>query len=609
MCNAIYFNGLQHFVIVLSYNSYKIITPKKVSAVYEAVIFSFGTDDMRLRSSLSALFCTTALLGTVSIIHPASAADSQDAQLRELRREMLEMRSQIKALKSRLNEPDTNTRTARVAAAAHRSEMSNRMAHDINIGEPVRPSVGVLNSNGAGTPPSDRAVVESWRDFQAATKSDEEVAVGGMKIGFPNGRFTVQSKDGEYALSIGLAFHEDFGGFITNNPRGNEAKGAFNAFTTNQRRLRIPFMFRYKNWVAAVTPDFGANHNDGYVGLYEGNLNYTGLRNTVLTVGYFQPRVTEEDAESSNDFMTLERPSITDMVRNIAAGDARFSVGGMHYEKRWWIAGYFTGQEWGHRNPSDNGATYYGGGSGSVVDSQTGGVFRFAGRPIATKDWDLHMGVSAMSAFKVQGTGSHNRTTSFGQRPEFDIGEGSMSATGTIPFVSHVWAAGPELGLRWRRLLVKGEYYHVGIERSQATLPTLNFQGWYGAAAYTIFGTPRMYNYKEGAWGAPGVKATEEFDPAHNQWGALEVVGHYSVIDLNDNAHDPSALASSKMYNYYGVNGGQQTVWQGGLNWYPNRHFAIKADYSHFIVSRSQQATNTLGRTGDSVEARVQATF
>jgi phosphate-selective porin OprO/OprP len=90
----------------------------------------------------------------------------------------------------------------------------------------------------------------------------------------------------------------------------------------------------------------------------------------------------------------------------------------------------------------------------------------------------MHVGVSTMSVFKVQGTGTNNRTTSFGQRPEFDIGEGSMSATGTIPFVSHVWAAGPELGPRWRRLLVKGEYYHVGIER-QATLPTLNFQGWY----------------------------------------------------------------------------------------------------------------------------------
>lgn len=143
---------------------------------------------MRLRSSLSALFCTTALLGTVSLMHPAAAADSQDAQLRELRREMLEMRGQIKALKARLNEPETaNTRTARVAAAAHRSEMSNRMAHDINIGEPTRPSVGVLNASGAGTPPSDRAVVESWKDFQAASKSDEEVAVGGMKIGLLSG--------------------------------------------------------------------------------------------------------------------------------------------------------------------------------------------------------------------------------------------------------------------------------------------------------------------------------------------------------------------------------------------------------------------------------------
>jgi hypothetical protein len=73
------------------------------------------------------------------------------------------MRGQIKALKARLNEPEsTNTRPP-VNAAAHRSEMSNRMAHDINIGEPARPSVGVLNASGAGTPPSDRAVVDPGR--------------------------------------------------------------------------------------------------------------------------------------------------------------------------------------------------------------------------------------------------------------------------------------------------------------------------------------------------------------------------------------------------------------------------------------------------------------
>lgn len=110
-----------------------------------------------------------------------------------------------------------------------------------------------------------------------------------------------------------------------------------------------------------------------------------------------------------------------------------------------------------------------------------------------------------------------------------------------------------------------------------------------------------MYNYKAGAFGAPGVSAQEEFDPAHNQWGALEAVGHYSVIDLN------SGLNSANAKNV--IRGGQQTVWTGGLNWYPNRHFRLMLDYSHFIVSRSMQATNIYGRTGNSIAARIQAGF
>ena len=93
----------------------------------------------------------------------------------------------------------------------------------------------------------------------------------------------------------------------------------------------------------------------------------------------------------------------------------------------------------------------------------------------------------------------------------------------------------------------------------------------------------------------------QEFDPARNHWGALEVVGHYSVIDLNSRLNDANAKNV--------VRGGQQTVWTGGLNWYPNRHFRIMLDYSHFIVSRSMQATNIYGRTGNSVAARIQAGF
>lgn len=574
---------------------------------------------------LSTLAFASALMTTAAPAAMASASD--DAQLQALRQEMAQMRremmGQISSLKTRLAKSEAVERHSGAAPHGKGTHYAaNGPTHRYVESGPVDPSVqfndstaqvGRLKLQTSGTPVSDRGDVTSWKSFRQATRGDENVHIGGMIIGFPKGRFTVASEDAAYGLSIGLAFHEDFGGFFNSGPRPGEARGAFNSFTSNMRRLRIPFTFRYKNFVAAVTPDFGANHNDGYVGLYEGNLNYTGLRNTILTVGYFQPRVTEEDSESSNDFMTLERPSITDMVRNIAAGDARFSVGALHYEKRWWIAGYFTGQEWGHRNASDNSATYYGGGSGSTMDSQTGATLRVAGRPVATKDWDVHVGASAISAFRLACNSAGNttpntscsRSTSFGQRPEFDIGEGNLATTGGISDAAQVWAAGPELGVRWNRLLLKSEYYHVGVQRSGTNLKSAGFQGWYGSAAYTLFGTPRLYSEKSGAFTAPGVSEKEEFDPATNHWGALEVVGHYSVIDLNSHLND--AVAANV------IRGGQQTVWTGGLNWYPNRHFRVMLDYSHFIVSRSgldnASNTNRYGRTGNSVAVRVQAGF
>ena len=185
-----------------------------------------------------------------------------------------------------------------------------------------------------------------------------------MMIGFPGGRPTISSEDGAYALQIGLAFHEDLGGFMGMSPRAGETKGLFPGMTENARRLRIPISFRYKNWIANITPDFGAGSADGAVTLYEANLNYAGIHHTVLTAGYFQPRVTEEDSESSNEFEMMERPAITDIVRNIAAGDARFSLGALHYAKRCWIAGYVTGQSDGIRA------------SAVVSDSQTGATGR-----------------------------------------------------------------------------------------------------------------------------------------------------------------------------------------------------------------------------------------
>jgi phosphate-selective porin OprO/OprP len=548
---------------------------------------------MRCKPLFPTIAFTTMLLSGIAPV--AQAASVDDAEIRALRAEMAsmrrEMQQQIVTLRSQLAKTDAAQKQATRGHRASRQISSGPVEHgvqfdDAALHKPIGPS-------GVGTPPSDRGDTMSWKDFRAATAKDEEVHVGGMNIGFPKGRFTISSQDGAYALSIGLAFHEDFGGFMGAGPRGNETSGGYSTFTENARRIRIPFTFRYKDWVANVTPDWGGG-TDGtshYQNLYEANLNYTGFHNTVLTVGYFQPRVTEEDSESSNDFEMMERPVITDIVRKIAAGDARFSFGGLHYEKRWWIAGYFTGQSYGQR-----------GNNSAIVDSQTGGTFRFAGRPYVSKDIDVHVGVSAISAFKVNQ--ANGRSYKFSDPPEVNLGS-SLLSSGTLQNVGSIWAAGPELGFRWKRLVLKGEYYHIGAmagnnptTAASVLRSNADFEGYYGAANYTIFGKPRSYNIKEGAFAAPGV--IHEFDPQHGYWGALEITGRYSVA----NFRDAGAGATQ---------GNQQTVWSGGLNWYPNRHFRVMVDFNHFIVtgngSASAAALNMWGRSGNSLAARVQAAF
>ncbi|GAN87894.1 OprO/OprP family phosphate-selective porin [Komagataeibacter intermedius] len=564
------------------------------------------------RSAVSLLLGSSALWGASSF-HQAHAASASDAQqIQALQREMQEMRremsGQISVLRQRLvraesrNTPAANAAQARRVAASKGQPLPESYARDIHIGGDSGMGGGMGSSLGSamqkadlGTPPSDRGVSSSWASFRAATEKEEAVHMGGMVVGFPGGRPTISSEDGMYAMSIGLAFHEDIGGFMGMSPRRGESKGDYEGLTENARRLRIPISFRYKNWIANITPDFGSSNADGSATLYEANLNYAGFHNTVITAGYFQPRVTEEDSESSNEFEMMERPAITDIVRNIAAGDARMSVGALHYGKRWWIAGYLTGQSYGKR--------------AAGYDSQTGGTFRVAGRPYVSKDIDVHVGVSAISAFKVaQATASDDRSATFAEQPEVDLTTTKLLSA-TVGNVGSIWSAGPELGFRWKRLVLKGEYYNIGVTRgnnssgSAAEQGTVNFTGYYGAANYTIFGKPRSYNIKEGAFAAPGVD--HAFDPAHGYWGALEVSARYSVTDLNSNLNSANA-----------IRGGQQTVWSAGLNWYPNRHFRFMLDFNHFIVSDDNKASSgstslydIMGRHGNSVAGRIQAAF
>jgi phosphate-selective porin OprO/OprP len=60
--------------------------------------------------------------------------------------------------------------------------------------------------------------------------------------------------------------------------------------------------------------------------------------------------------------------------------------------------------------------------------------------------------------------------------------------------------------------------------------PTLNFNGGYVEASYT-FGGKRVYDPARGTY--TGVIPTAPLAPGYNGWGALEVAGRFSIVDLN----------------------------------------------------------------------------
>lgn len=408
--------------------------------------------------------------------------------------------------------------------------------------------------------------------------------MGKFSIKFPKGRPTLSFDNDKVVFSVGGMFQYDVGGFVGNNARdrGPSMSGVRN----HLRRGRFIVSAKYKDFVVTVTPDLGTSgvQNDS---LFEASLRYQGFRHTSLDIGLLQPRVTMEDAEGSNLFEFVERPMVVDLVRNIAAANARLSLGGTHWEKRYIVAAYVIGPRYGsYKNFQDN---------------QVGGVFRLAGRPVITNDVDLHVGVSGSVAFHGE---NRRYSMNTGQEAQIWLTRPFLK-TRTIDGVDSIWSVGPQVSLRYERLLFTSEYYSIHMQRAAVngeSAPNLNFPGWYISANYTLFGQPRIYEAQRGVFITP---IGPTFNPAAGYWGALEWSARWSVMDLN--SHKTRYNGDNKLI---GVNGGKQTVWSTGFNWYPSSQVKVMLDYNHIQASSSlRNDYNPRGRNTNLIISRLQYNF
>jgi phosphate-selective porin OprO and OprP len=313
-----------------------------------------------------------ALAALCTALIPA-AADAQNVsadRIDAIERQIRNLQTELQQLKGELGEAKQQLRQSR--GEAQRAKEEARQAQQ--AAEQAR-------QNAARAATSETQAVQAAVQAQAAAVPPPPPpgSGGGIKVAMPDGRPTISTSDGSMSFAIGTQIQFDMGGYFQRPTKNTQFPNLNDG--VNLRRGRIFFVRQYGDWQANITPDFGGSP-DGSPTLYEANLQWKGFKPVTATVGYYKPYFSLYNSQSSNNFLLMERPSIIEIARNVAAGDARASVGAKGTDK--WGEG--EGETWWPRSLFASAyltGTTYGAQSSTLLNSeQLGVVWRLAGRPI-----------------------------------------------------------------------------------------------------------------------------------------------------------------------------------------------------------------------------------
>lgn len=355
---------------------------------------------------------------------------------------------------------------------------------------------------------------------------------------------------GDLTLKPYVLVQLDEGGTFDQSRRGGQNTGF------NVRRARVGGQGAYgKQFEFDLIYDFGSTPGS-LSRIFEADIAYTGLEPFVVRGGIYKWAFTLEYAQSAADLLFLERASIVNIVGGLVAGAGR--VGGQVGAggDRWFAALFLTAGRTGQGANSDQRAV----------------LGRAAGLAVKTGGVALHLGVSGAWLYQPPRNGAGRRTLNFSDQPELQVDRASSSlSTGAIP-ANGAKLGGVEVGLGWERLWAQAEWYGASVDRTgSGDGGDPFFSGWYAQAAYTVLGKPRQWKPKIAAWGSPAPHAS--FNPLAGEWGAVEVAGRFSAVDLKS----------------AGVRGGRQHVWTAGVNWYPLEPVRFTLEYQHASVAGGRE--------------------
>lgn len=300
----------------------------------------------------------------------------------------------------------------------------------------------------------------------------------------------------------------------------------------------------YEKWFAELDLDFAYNE----VEIKDMFLGYRFCDRFWIKAGNFKEPMSMERMTSSKYLSSMERPMAVDMF----AGGRHLGVSVTGWGRHWWASGGVFGREVDIIQKEKNrGSDGY------------GLTARAAVSPLLRDDATIHIG-GYVNYRKPAMSGTEDRMIEFRTFPESRV-DRRRFVRAEIPNVNHYTTLGLELGARWRKLLVYGEYIYTDLSRygyrdaKKSSLENAVFNGWYATASYMVLGQNRRYAPEDAEFGPMDVR---------RKGGNLEVAARVSTVNLND-FHDPSAV----------ITGGEALSYSATLNWYPVRNVLIGLNY------------------------------
>jgi phosphate-selective porin OprO/OprP len=499
----------------------------------------------------SRLFATVALAPVLaSVVFGPAFAQDDSAEVAALKKEVQALEARLAKLEK--HEKEEKAQAAKVAKTTTVAQAQAAPPQAVRVAP-----YGQNQLPASATPAAKASTALSNQTLSERVATLEEKQVSAPTVSVGQDGLLVSSADGQYWANVRGYVQLDGRTYLD----GGTKNGLTDTFLVRSARPIIEAkMTDYMD--ARFMPDFGK----GSTTLLDAYGNFHPAPNSKwdwinFRVGEMKSPVGLERWESESDVLFVERGQTTNLV-------PFRDIGIMAY-------GYPLSKQVEYEFGVMNGAADFQANTGDT-DQNKDIVGRIFTHPLVWTGVDALKGLGV----GVAGTyGNHQGTptagnsltglitngyVTFGQRPFFTYSAATDFANGTQ------WRINPQFMYyngpfgSYGEYVINSQQVGHGATIPAATTRELRNTAWEGVASYVLTGENAAFD---------GVKPAHDFNPKAGDWGAFELVGRLSGLEVDKNAFPTfSSLATSSSSAF------ERTV---GATWYWSHAVKFNLDFSY----------------------------